>query len=361
MAADSSNDQDYLQEFPIVLSASRLLQPVSETPNAMTVIDRKMIDASGFRSLPDVFKLVPGMYVSYYGTQAIVSYHGSLSQDAQGMQVLIDGRSVYLPPANTVDWALLPITLDDVERIEVVRGPAAASYGENSVHGVINIITRDAEAVDGTTVSNTRGNKGINDALVHFGKHGETLDYRMTVGYTADNGYDNLSIPPNNIPITQGQASDLINNTNDNNQARLMNYRASYHPNSTDDFDVQLGFNHDVMGVGFLDSHGGFNPFHNMISYSNTQQLGWLHRTDNASEISVRYYHIQLDTDEDYQVSGFPVSRSIKSGRNELEFQHILQTSPTNRLVYGAGYRQDQVSSQIYTTLIPPGVFLDVK
>src|SRR5512135_1037073 len=119
-----------------ITSASRFSQELADAPNAMTVITREMIAASGFRSLPDVFKLVPGMYVSYYtGAQPIVSYHGSLSQFAHSMQVLIDGRSVYLPPFNTVDWTLLPITLSDIERIEVIRGPAAASYGENSVQG----------------------------------------------------------------------------------------------------------------------------------------------------------------------------------------------------------------------------------
>jgi iron complex outermembrane receptor protein len=357
-AADNASEQDYLQEFPIVLSASRLSQPLSEAPNAMTVIDRKMIVASGFRSLPDVFKLVPGMYVSYYaGSQAVVSYHGALSQDAPGMQVLIDGRSVYLPPFNVVDWATLPITLDDIERIEVVRGPAAASYGENSVHGVINIITRDAGAVEGTTISNTRGNKGINDASARFGKHGETLDYRMTLAYTADNGYDNLATPPNNIPLPLAQGAGLLNNSNDNNQTRLMNYRASYHPNAVDDFEVQLGFNHDVMGVGFWDSTP--DKPHDMISYSNTQQLEWLHRTDNTSELSLRYYHIQHDTNESYQLGtpSYPVSTSMKTGRNDIELQHTLQTSGTNRLVYGAGYRQDQVDGNSYDPVVAPSYF----
>ncbi len=346
-ASDYPSEQDFLQDFPVVLSASRLSQPLSEAPNAMTVIDRKMIDASGFRKIPDLFKLVPGMYVSYYaGNQAVVSYHGTLSQTAPGMQVLIDGRSVYLPPFNIVNWPLLPITIDDIERIEVIRGPAAASYGENSVHGVINIITRDAGAVEGASISNTRGNGGINDASVNFGKHGEKLDYRMTLAYSADNGYDNLTTPPNNITLQQAQVAGLLNNTYDNNQARLMNYRASWHPNAVDEFDVQLGFNRDVMGVGFWDA--SVDTPHNMPVYENVQQLEWMHRTDNTSELSVRYYHIQHDTNENYLATpqnnpSFRASASTKTERNEIELQHTLQTAQTNRLVYGGGYRQDQV------------------
>lgn len=355
---DNASEQEYLQEFPVVLSASRLTQPLSESPNAMTVIDRKMIAASGFRSLPDVFKLVPGMYVSYYaGSQAVVSYHGALTQDAPGMQVLIDGRSVYLPPFNIVDWALLPITLDDIERIEVIRGPAAASYGENSVHGVINIITRDAGSVEGLTISNTRGNKGINDAAAHFGKHGETLDYRMTLAYTADNGYDNLTSPPNNITMADALNTGLLNNTNDSNQARLMNYRATYHANAVDDIDVQLGFNRDVMGVGFWDS--SLDKPHDMTSYSNTEQIEWLHRADNTSEISLRFYHIQHKTNESYQLGNpsYPVATSMDTGRNEIELQHTLRTSETNRLVYGAGYRQDKVDGSSYYPVVAPSFF----
>ena len=124
-ADEYASELAYYQQFPVVLSASRLSQPLSHSPNAMTVIDRKMIVASGFRKISDLFRLVPGMYVSYYkGSQPIVAYHGTTDQYARRMQVMIDGRSVYLPPVNTVDWADLPITIDDIERIEVIRGPA---------------------------------------------------------------------------------------------------------------------------------------------------------------------------------------------------------------------------------------------
>ena len=217
-ADDYSSELDYYQKLPSVLSASRMRQPLSEAPNAMTVIDRQMIEASGFRSIADLFKLVPGMYVSYYkGSQPIVSYHGATDQYSRRMQVLIDGISVYLPPMNTVNWADLPISIDDIQRIEVIRGPAAASYGANSTQGVINIITR--EAMNGKSASYVHGNKGINDASVRFGSRGMTYTYRMSIAYTADNGYDNLTSNPNGI-----KGVSLLNNSYDSNQARMMNY-----------------------------------------------------------------------------------------------------------------------------------------
>ena len=139
--ASAPSEQVYLQDFPIVLSASRLSQPLSEAPNAMTVIDRSMIKASGFRTIGDLFRLVPGMYVgNLNGYSPIVGYHGATEQHSRRMQVLVDGRSVYLPPFSSVDWEDIPLSIDDIERIEVVRGPAAASHGANSVQGVINII-----------------------------------------------------------------------------------------------------------------------------------------------------------------------------------------------------------------------------
>jgi iron complex outermembrane receptor protein len=356
------SEQDYLQEFPVVLSASRLSQPLSEAPNAMTVIDRDMIAALGVRTIPELLKLVPGMYVSYYkGGQPVVSYLGSTDQYARRMQVMIDGRSVYLPPASTVDWADLPIAVNDVERIEVIRGPAAASHGANSTQGVISIITKGASAMDGKTVSFTRGSKGINDVSAHFGKRGENFNYRMTLAYTADNGYDDLASPPNNIPITQFQAPSLLNNSNDSNQARLINFRADYHPTGVDSLDFQFGFNHDIQGVGFNDKSppatpGGTNgnTFHDLIANAGFLQLDWLHLLDDSSELKLRYSHIQNNQHEAFPVfiGGIffpdPVVQSVKTGRDEIEVQHTVQASGNNRLVYGAAWRSDRITAQGY-------------
>lgn len=358
-AADEAGELNYFQSLPLVLSASRLNQPLSEAPNAMTVIDRRMIVASGFRTIPDLFKLVPGMYVSYYkGSQAIVAYHGATDQYSRRMQVLVDGRSVYMSPNNTVDWADLPITIDDIERIEVIRGPAAASYGANSTQGVINIITNDAGAVEGKRVEYTHGNKGINDASASFGRRGEAYDYRATVAYTADNGYDNLTTAPY-------QDHRLLNNSNDNNQARLMNYRGNYHPGGADSLDLQFGFNHDIQGVGFNDhnptpstptSTNG-DPFHDLIANSSFVQLGWTRQLENASELEMRYYHEQEDQSEAFPVylGGVyfpgPVVQTLSVGRDQLEVQHTLRFSESNRLVYGANYQTNAVRGQ---SIMPP-------
>jgi iron complex outermembrane receptor protein len=288
------------------------------------------------------------------------------------MQVMIDGRSVYLPPVSTVDWADLPITVDDIERIEVIRGPAAASHGANSTQGVINITTRAANGSDGKSLSITRGSKGINDIAARFGKSSEAFDYRMTLAYTADNGYDDLATPPNGMTLASPRANSLLYNSHDSNQARLMNFRADYHPNVRDSFDIQFGFNHDIRAVGWNDkTPSPFNPLnpsttstngnppHNLNANSGFVQLGWTHLLDTDSELSLLYYHIQQNRYESFPVYlggayfAGPVTQSIHTGRDELSLQHTLRTSATNRVVYGAAYRNDQVRGRGY---IPPSI-----
>lgn len=345
-ATDAAGELDYFQEMPVVLSASRLNQPLSEAPNAMTVIDRQMITASGFRSIPDVLKLVPGMYVSYYkGNHPFVAYHGSPDQYARAMQVMVDGRSIYLPPLSMVDWTTLPITLDDIERIEVIRGPAAASHGANSTQGVINILTRSAGSVSGTNLSVRRGDKGVNDVIVRFGKRGETLDYRLTFANLSDYGYDNLTSPPGNQTIPVAMAAGLFNNSFDNNLSRMLNYRADYHPNATDNFDIQFGHNYNVKNVGWTDSPE--NPVHDLYSNSGYLQLGWTRALENSGEVSLRYHHIRHDQHEGFQsqLIAPPILQHVNTARDDLELQHILPFSPVNRLVYGAGYRHSHIVS----------------
>ncbi len=349
-AADYLNEMDFFQEFPVVLSASRLRQPLSEAPNAMTVIDRKMIEASGFRDITDLFKLVPGMYVGYYkGHQGFVAYHGSPDQYSRRMQVMIDGRSIYLSPQSTIDWASLPITVNDIERIEVIRGPAAASHGANSTQGVISITTRDAGTLDGKRVSFTSGTKGINDVSARFGKRGEFFDYRMSLAYSADNGFDNLAAPPNSIPVPVATANGLINNSFDSNQARLMNYRADYHPGGGNSFDIQLGFNNDKKQVGWTDSPT--NLVHNLITNAGFVQLGWTRALESNNEFKLRYFHIRNDQHETFPGVNSPplVVQSVNTSRDDIEVQHTLSLPSSNRLVYGAAYRSDKVDGQYST------------
>ncbi|HEY6094395.1 MAG TPA: TonB-dependent receptor [Gallionellaceae bacterium] len=336
-------EQYYLQEFPVVLSASRLSQPLEEAPNAMTVIDREMIKASGFRTIADLFRLVPGMYVSYYtGHEPIVAYHGTTDNLARRMQVLVDGRAVQMPPMSSVSWENLPLQIQDIERIEVIRGPAAATYGGNSTQGVINIITRDAGSQQGFQASLTQGNGGISDGYASFGSRGDTLDYRISLGYRSDDGYD-----PNGNNSRVG--NDTLNN--DSHLTHLFNLRANYHPNTRDSIDFQLGYTDGSRGDGSNKLVEANLP-HDRYDNENFLQVAWLRNLDNGDELKLQYYHIYQDelniwppNPSSWLVSLPSLSDNFTDTRDNLELQYTMQTSPSNRLVWGGSTRRDWISA----------------
>lgn len=197
-------------ELPTVLSATRLNQSLFDVPAAVTIIDRQMIEQSGVREIPEILRMVPGMVVGYEsGSEAFVSYHGTSADLARRMQVLIDGRSIYQPLLASVDWIGLPLELADIERIEVIRGPNAASYGVNSFFAVVNIITRHPADVAGSKISYRRGENGIEDYHARFAQKAGKMDWRLSVAGRADGGFvDNHR--KNEIDFTDSKNTDSI-------------------------------------------------------------------------------------------------------------------------------------------------------
>ena len=196
VAAD--NDRNgALPELPMVLTPARLQQPQAEVPASVTVIDRELIEASGAREIYQLLQLVPGMAaVDVDGNVPTVSYHATLARDIRRMLVLVDGRSMYQPGLARVQWNEFPLAIEDVERIEITRGPASAAYGANAFSAVINIITRHPRDVYGTTVATRHGGvadstrNGVRDwRLTHAG-HREQDAIRLTISSQRDDGYD---------------------------------------------------------------------------------------------------------------------------------------------------------------------------
>ncbi|MFZ1243890.1 MAG: TonB-dependent receptor plug domain-containing protein, partial [Azonexus sp.] len=171
-ATFAADEDAYFSELPIVASVSRLPQRLADAPVAVTVVDREMIKASGARDINDIFRLVPGFQTYPNNTEAArATYHGLGDGDySSRVQVLIDGRSMLSPLFGSgVNWATLPVALEDIERIEVVRGTNAVSYGSNAFLGVINIITVDPALVRGTSVSTSYGNQNVRDYTLRTG------------------------------------------------------------------------------------------------------------------------------------------------------------------------------------------------
>lgn len=187
-AADLFNDPSGVPE---VLTATRLKQSPAEVPGSISVLDRELIVASGARDIPELMRLVPGMMVGYLsGNQPTVNYHGTSMSGARRLQVLIDGRSVYRPGLASVDWSDLPLALEDVERIEVFRGPNTVSYGANALMGVINIITRAPGESPGTRLKYTAGQRGIRDWYASQSIALEDSDFRLSLSGQEDDGFD---------------------------------------------------------------------------------------------------------------------------------------------------------------------------
>lgn len=178
------------QEMPVVLSATRLKQSIADAPASMTIIDRQMIAQSGAREIPDLLRLVPGMVVGYEkGWDAFVSYHGTSADMARRMQVLIDGRSVFQPSLAFVDWIGLPLELDDIDHIEIVRGPNAAAYGSNSFLAIVNIITRNPADLPEVRAYTRQGGAGIKDTFVSQAGVKNSLSWQISANTRDDSGF----------------------------------------------------------------------------------------------------------------------------------------------------------------------------
>jgi iron complex outermembrane receptor protein len=156
-----------------VVSASKEPELLSQTPAAVYVLNQLDIRRSGATSLPEVLRLVPGVEVARIDTNKwAVGIRGFGTRLSKSLLVLIDGRSVYTTLFAGVYWDTQDVLLEDVDRIEVIRGPGGTIWGPNAVNGVINVITRSARETQGSLASATLGN--VNQGIFGF-RHGGTF------------------------------------------------------------------------------------------------------------------------------------------------------------------------------------------
>jgi len=327
----------FFDEFPTITSVTRLPQPKSETPAAVTVIDREMIAASGARDLADLFRLVPGFQVAYpRGHRPAVTYHGLGDEYTRRMQILIDGRSVYGALFGHVSWSTQAVAIEDIERIEVVRGPNTVSYGANAFLGTINIITRHAVKDRGSSIKLTGGDHAIRDAVGHYGTGFDGGDVRLTAGYAADDGLGELP---------------------DDNRTRFINIRADIQPSTHDSLLLQAGMSRAEPQEGYYGS--AFAPPTATTLDAHSEQIRWQRRLATDSEISVQYFHYYRDVNFSYLSNPIPlgppfgtvqlpVSYNGTANRDDLEIQHTLNPWSDWRFVWGAGAREDRVESLPY-------------
>ena len=163
-----------------VTSASRHAEPVGEAAAAVTVITQDDIRRAGVTTLADALRLVTGLQVARANGQTwSVSARGFSTAAGNKLVVLIDGRSVYTPLFSGTFWDQQDVVLSDVDRIEVIRGPAGAMWGANAVNGAINIITKRAEDTQGALVHVDAGTPLGQTEFRYGGKSGDAAAYRV--------------------------------------------------------------------------------------------------------------------------------------------------------------------------------------
>jgi iron complex outermembrane recepter protein len=174
---------ELLKEEETVSISARYEEPISDAASNVYVITDDDIRQSGATDIPTVLRRVPGMEVMQTtAAEFNVSVRGDNQLNANKLLVLVDGRSIYVDAQGTVLWRMIPVTLPEIKRIEVLKGPASAVYGFNAFDGVVNIITKSPEEMKGTTVQVGYGEFGtLTSSAINAGKHGK-LGYRLSVG-----------------------------------------------------------------------------------------------------------------------------------------------------------------------------------
>jgi iron complex outermembrane receptor protein len=164
-----------------VTSVSKAPEQLQKTPAAIFVITQEDIRRSGSTSIPEALRLAPGVQVARIDANHwSISIRGFAGQFSKSLLVLVDGRSVYTPLFEGVYWDLPYVMLEDVDRIEVIRGPGGTIWGANAVNGVINIITKDAASTQGALATLGTGTVDQGTGAFRYGAStANGLSYRI--------------------------------------------------------------------------------------------------------------------------------------------------------------------------------------
>jgi iron complex outermembrane receptor protein len=326
--AQQVSEKDYFDELPVVLSVSRLAQPLRDVPGSVTVIDRDFIRRSGAREMADLLRLVPGfLYTSSNGANPQASYHTGMDIYGARMQVYVDGRSLYSSFLfGDTKIGLRGIILEDVERIEVLRGSNSASYGANAFLGVVNIITRNAADTHGAMVSLTGGDKGISDNVARVGWGDEKASFRVVAARRGDNGLDRIY---------------------DDSHVSRLQFRADWMPSPDDDVMFQFGAGEISRGDG---TGTASNPSRTVGQSDVHALLRWQRRLGGDEKLDLRLSHEREAFADRALLTGtlpvpFPVSAiSDSSGnvlRTEFGLQHSFAWNHALRMAWGGEWRYE--------------------
>ena len=318
-----------IKEEETVSIASRYEQPISQAPANVYVITDEDIRQSGAPDLPTVLRRIPGIEVMQTtGADFNVSARGDNQLLANKMLVLVDGRSIYVDAQGSVYWKMIPVTLPEIKRIEVLKGPASSVYGFNALDGIINIITKSAEEMKGTTLQFGGGEFGtISSAAVHAEKIGK-FGYRLSAGH------------------------DQTAQWHDRN---ALSFRSNKF-NLQTEYDLSSLSKLKISG-GLVDSNRFEGPANELTTAQETPAQGYAHVVYERPNFFIRGFWNRNTVVSDpvtnpilapFYLNTDRAGNRLFSGTADtynIEAQHSVEIGPGHRLTYGANYRHNTLSS----------------
>ncbi len=303
-----------------VTTVSNRPQLLSQVASAVFVITQDDIRRSGVTSIPEALRMAPGVQVARIGTDKwSISVRGFNGRYANKLQILMDGRSVYTPLFSGVVWSEQDTFIEDIERIEVIRGPGATIWGANAMNGVINIITKKAAATQGVLL--TAGGGSFERGFVgarYGGELGENTPFRVYAkGFSRDN------------TTTLAGA-----NANDTWHSARTGFRLD-HTRGIDEYTVQGDM--FISSTGDMLEQSILSPPFTRLDLIDTKVKGGNIRfrwDRNYSENSSTSLQVYYDRVHDQLMPNTEYAESF-----DIDFRHRLTILDRHEVIWGANYR----------------------
>ncbi|NQW08727.1 MAG: TonB-dependent receptor [Alphaproteobacteria bacterium] len=306
-----------------VTTVSKHPEQLRDAAAAVYVLSREEIQRSGVSTIPEALRLVPGVNVARINANTwAISVRGFNGRFANKLLVMIDGRSVYTSLFSGVFWDRVNLPLDDIERIEVVRGPGGTLWGANAVNGVINIITRHSSDTQGRRAEVSTGNEDLGIlSLRQGGVIGGDMSYRLST----------------KVDRRAGSSTEDGTDGNDTWSNGRVDYRLDWAPSARDTVLFEAGF--DATDGGDVSTAPLLVSPYSETRDGDTERSGvflqgrWDRRLSETTDFSLQSFldHRQMSVD----------SLSIEESRTTLDVQgqHNFVVGSFADLSWGGGYR----------------------
>lgn len=183
------NDFDSTNSGGAVYTPTKMKQSISDVPGSIYVVTREEMDVFGVRNVKEALLRISGMVLSDRGSDAVVSYHGLNTVLSRRVNVQINGVTIFDPAVATVPWNALPVSIDEIDRIEVNKSPSAATYGSNSFLAVINIIT-ESPLTSSSKIVLHGDNDETGGAYYRLNHKGEKTSFNLSLSGDFNDGFD---------------------------------------------------------------------------------------------------------------------------------------------------------------------------